>query len=122
MGDLNRSIFHLTQDRNGLRRGHYSSLYAFISFKLSTSTDKNLNITLDQVENADFSDIGAIGDFFSNFLKAVFSLFTYSQYEKLGFQRILDFQTSVFSIFKNYQESESQTSILPMICLRKFYF
>ena len=34
------------QDWNGLQRGHYSSLHAFISFKLPTLTDKNLNITL----------------------------------------------------------------------------
>ena len=29
-----------------LRRGHYSSLHAFISFKLPILTDKSLNITL----------------------------------------------------------------------------
>ena len=34
------------QDRNGLRRGHYSSLHAFVSFKLPILTDKNLNMTL----------------------------------------------------------------------------
>ena len=45
-GDLNRSIFHVTQDWNGLRRGHYSSLHALISFKLPILTDKSLNITL----------------------------------------------------------------------------
>ena len=43
---LNRSIFHLTQDWNGLRMGHYSSLKAFISFNLPILTDKSLNITL----------------------------------------------------------------------------
>ena len=37
--------------------------------------------------------------FFSNFNKSVFSIFTYSEYRKLGFQKIRDFQTSVFSIF-----------------------
>ena len=46
IGGLNRSIFHLTQDWNGLRRGHHSSLHAFISFKLPILTDKRLNITL----------------------------------------------------------------------------
>ena len=45
-GGLNGSIFHLTQDWNGLRRGHYSSLHALISFKLPILTDKSLNITL----------------------------------------------------------------------------
>ena len=44
--DLNRSIFHLTKDWSGLRRGHYFSLYVFISFKLPIPTDKNLKITL----------------------------------------------------------------------------
>ena len=39
---LNRSIFYLTRDWNGLRRG----LYAFISFKLPILTGKSLNITL----------------------------------------------------------------------------
>ena len=34
IGFLNRSIFHLTHDWNGLQRGHYSSLHDFISFKL----------------------------------------------------------------------------------------
>ena len=29
----------------------------------------------------------------------MFSIFTYSEYRKLGFQKIRDFQTSVFSIF-----------------------
>ena len=37
--------------------------------------------------------------FFSSFYKSVFSIFTYSEYRKLGFQKIRDFQTSVFSIF-----------------------
>ena len=45
-GGLNRTIFHLVQDWNGLRRGHYSSLHAFISFKMPILTDKSLNITL----------------------------------------------------------------------------
>ena len=45
-GGSYRSIFHLTQDWNGLRRGHYSSLHAFISFKLPRLTDKSLIITL----------------------------------------------------------------------------
>ena len=34
--------------------------------------------------------------FFSNFYKSVFSTFTYSEYRKLGFQKIRDFQTSNF--------------------------
>ena len=45
-GGVNRSIFHLTQDWNGLRRGHYSNLHAFIILKLPILTDKRLNITL----------------------------------------------------------------------------
>ena len=47
VGDLNRSIFHLNKDWNGLHaEGHYSSLHAFVSFKLPIPTDKNHNITL----------------------------------------------------------------------------
>ena len=38
---LNRSTFHLTQDWNGLRMGHYSSPHTFISFKLPILTDKS---------------------------------------------------------------------------------
>ena len=34
------------QDRNVLQRGHYSSLHAFVSFKLSISTNKTVNVTL----------------------------------------------------------------------------
>ena len=36
---------HLSSDPR-LRRGHYSSLHAFISFKLPILTDKSLKITL----------------------------------------------------------------------------
>ena len=45
-----------------------------------------------QVKKPDFSDIADIADFFSPNPS-----FRYSQ--KLGFQKIRDFQTSVFSIF-----------------------
>ena len=34
------------QDGNGLQRGHYTSLHAFITFNLPILTDKSLNITL----------------------------------------------------------------------------
>ena len=34
-GDPNKSIFLLTHDRNGLRMGQYSSLHAFVSFKIA---------------------------------------------------------------------------------------
>ena len=51
---------------------------------------------LGQVENTDIADIT---DFFSNFYKSVFSIFTYSEYRKLGFKKIQDFQTSMFSMF-----------------------
>ena len=39
---------------------------------------------------------GYHGFFFSNFCKSLFSIFTNSEYRKLGFQKIRDFQTSVF--------------------------
>ena len=35
-----------SQRLESLQRDHYFSLNVFVSFKLSTSTDKNLNITL----------------------------------------------------------------------------
>ena len=39
-------IFLLTQDRNVLQSGHYSSLHAFVSFKLPIPTNKTVNVTL----------------------------------------------------------------------------
>ena len=44
--DLNRSIFHLTQDRNDLRRGNYLNLHTFVSFKLPIATDNDHKITM----------------------------------------------------------------------------
>ena len=42
--------------------------------------------------------LGYRGFYFSNFYKSMFSIFTYSEYRKLGSKKIRDFQTSVFSI------------------------
>ena len=66
-------------------------------FERRLSLSEKVHKLSGQVENADFSDIADF--YFSNFYKSVFSIFTCSEYRKLGSKKIRDFQTSVFSIF-----------------------